>query len=487
MKAQAQIPKENEQATSLVPTGLLQGKKGPAGMEEESRRKRLMLQRKSSECDWNFEIPPIVHEVLRSPGQPLDKETRNYFEPRFGHDFSQVRVHTDSKAAESARAVNALAYTVGKDVVFGAGQYTPGIAKNKWLIAHELTHIVQAVGGPVSEGPIEIARPGDTCETLAAAAARGTYLPRHVYGTTRLYRYIPMPAPRDDETARRAAQAIEVARRRLREGELSPEQHTELERRIIDAEAALAAYRRDLGRSSGVVPPMVGTTTIGNPAGALLALGAALLGWLIVSAPARDPALARELERALDRLVEPIARPVPRPEAPPQEIPAPPPPGEVIPIETHPRFQPRQQPSPPPEPQPAQRLGPDIFYVPRSEPRPRQRDRREECLETHPYALTCEDEVSMEEVVQDFIMRQGYSYESLGNCRGYESHAPGVIHECNGAPGETWHCSVSPYYDEIARRRFPGGEVSIFSCLCCRTDGTTSYEWRHPHWSPGAP
>lgn len=110
-----------------------------------------MLQRKSSDCNWNFEIPPIVHEVLRSPGQPLDPATRTLFEPRFGHDFSRVRVHTYAEAAESARAVDALAYTVGRNVVFGVGQYLPKSSAGQKLIAHELTHVVQQ-GGAVEDG-----------------------------------------------------------------------------------------------------------------------------------------------------------------------------------------------------------------------------------------------------------------------------------------------------------------------------------------------
>jgi hypothetical protein len=93
-------------------------------------------------------VPPIVHEVLRSPGQLLDPATRAFMEPRFGHDFSHVRVHTDARAAESARAINALAYTVGRDVVFGAGQYTPRTAASKRLLAHELTHVVQQANVP---------------------------------------------------------------------------------------------------------------------------------------------------------------------------------------------------------------------------------------------------------------------------------------------------------------------------------------------------
>jgi Domain of unknown function (DUF4157) len=90
--------------------------------------------------------PPIVHEVLSSPGQPLDVGTRAFMEPRFGHDFSHMRVHADAQAAESARSVNALAYTVGQHVVFGAGQYEPETSKGKRLLAHELTHVVQQQG-----------------------------------------------------------------------------------------------------------------------------------------------------------------------------------------------------------------------------------------------------------------------------------------------------------------------------------------------------
>jgi len=91
-------------------------------------------------------VPPIVHEVLGSPGRPLDPAARAFTESRFGHDFSQVRLHTDTKAAESARAVNSLAYTVGQHVVFGTGRYAPGTTEGGRLLAHELTHVVQQTG-----------------------------------------------------------------------------------------------------------------------------------------------------------------------------------------------------------------------------------------------------------------------------------------------------------------------------------------------------
>ena len=98
------------------------------------------------------QVPPIVHEVLRSPGQPLDAETRAFMEPRFGHDFSGVQVHADPKAAESARAVDALAYTVGRDVVFGAGQYMPHTDTGRKLMAHESAHVVQQAGQSTALG-----------------------------------------------------------------------------------------------------------------------------------------------------------------------------------------------------------------------------------------------------------------------------------------------------------------------------------------------
>jgi hypothetical protein len=89
------------------------------------------------------EAPGIVQDVLQSPGKSLDPSTRSYFEPRFGQDFSTVRVHTGDHAAESARAVNALAYTVGPHIVFGQGQFSPEAPHSRRLIAHELAHVVQ--------------------------------------------------------------------------------------------------------------------------------------------------------------------------------------------------------------------------------------------------------------------------------------------------------------------------------------------------------
>jgi len=172
----------------------------------DQRCKKKKSLRRSAAGPSPETVPPIVHEVLRSPGKPLDPATRAFMETRFGHDFSrvplqaaalalqsrltigqtgdlyeqeadrlteqvmstpvptaidqgslgagydlsQVRVHADARAAESARAVNARAYTVGRDIVFGSGQYAPASAQGQRLLAHELVHLIQQTGGVAS-------------------------------------------------------------------------------------------------------------------------------------------------------------------------------------------------------------------------------------------------------------------------------------------------------------------------------------------------
>jgi hypothetical protein len=114
-------------------------------------------------------VPSIVYEVIRSPGHPLDPATRAFMEPRCGHSFGEVRVHNDTRAAESARAVNAVAYTVGRDVVFGAGQFAPHSREGRKLIAHELAHVVQQRSG--MQLPDHVGKVGDRYEQRADAVA----------------------------------------------------------------------------------------------------------------------------------------------------------------------------------------------------------------------------------------------------------------------------------------------------------------------------
>ena len=96
-----------------------------------------------------IQAPPVVGDVLQSAGQPLDKQTRAFMEPRFGFDFSRVLLHSDSKAAESARAIQARAFTAGRHIVFGRGEYNPTAPESRQLLAHELTHVVQGGGSDV--------------------------------------------------------------------------------------------------------------------------------------------------------------------------------------------------------------------------------------------------------------------------------------------------------------------------------------------------
>jgi hypothetical protein len=109
---------------------------------EECKAKRI--QRKPSQSAAHpGAAPPIVDVVLQSTGHPLDASTRTWFERRLGRDFSDVRIHADDRAAESARAINAHAYTSGPHIVFGAGQYATHSERGRRLLAHELTHVVQ--------------------------------------------------------------------------------------------------------------------------------------------------------------------------------------------------------------------------------------------------------------------------------------------------------------------------------------------------------
>jgi hypothetical protein len=121
------------------------------------------VQRKCAQCDGdkkkltrkeiNSSSPaasdPLYQYIdnLGGSGQALPKEVRNFYEPRFGYDFSKVRIHHDNSAAQSADSINALAYTSGNNIIFNRGQYAPGTASGKKLLGHELTHVVQQGAG----------------------------------------------------------------------------------------------------------------------------------------------------------------------------------------------------------------------------------------------------------------------------------------------------------------------------------------------------
>lgn len=121
------------------------------------------------------EPSPVMDVVGRGGGEPLDAGTRSVMESHLGQDFGAVRIHTDAAASESARSVNAQAYTVGNDVVFQSGHYDPGSAEGQHMLAHELTHVVQQRSGPVDGTPagggIQISDPSDRFEREAQHTA----------------------------------------------------------------------------------------------------------------------------------------------------------------------------------------------------------------------------------------------------------------------------------------------------------------------------
>lgn len=129
-----------------------------------------VLRRKAAGSGHASGVPPVVGEVLSSPGSPLDRGTREFMESRFNHDFSRVRVHADSRAAESASAVSALAYTVGRHVVFAEGRYAPQTSQGRTLLAHELAHTIQQGEGSAAGG-LTLGAVDDSFERAADAAA----------------------------------------------------------------------------------------------------------------------------------------------------------------------------------------------------------------------------------------------------------------------------------------------------------------------------
>lgn len=181
------------QSFTPVQSGVLQRKyagastPGSTGEREECREKKLQLRlgnlpapsSNNHQPETASQVPPIVHEVLRLPGQPLDAATRDFMEPRFGYDFSQVRVHTDAKAVASARAVDAAAYTVGQQIVLGSATSFHSIGYRK-ILAHELAHTIQQGNG---DGPnsfeYKVAPADDVSEREAQAAATAVVNDRH--------------------------------------------------------------------------------------------------------------------------------------------------------------------------------------------------------------------------------------------------------------------------------------------------------------------
>jgi outer membrane protein OmpA-like peptidoglycan-associated protein len=126
--------------------------------------------RKPAGASFARPAPSAVHQVVSSPGAPLSTDARAYFEPRFGFDFSRVRVHEDSTAAAAARTMDAAAYTVGQHIAFDSGRFEMHSRRGRRLIAHELAHTVQQSGAPQT-GELRIGSPTDASENEADRAS----------------------------------------------------------------------------------------------------------------------------------------------------------------------------------------------------------------------------------------------------------------------------------------------------------------------------
>ncbi len=186
-----QIMRMPEGATEHLPLSLLAFRK-PKLQRKCSKceeTEKGVLQSKSEQTSGDLDAGKAAR-VAEQEGMPLAKEVRSFFEPRFGHDFSQVRVHVDGEAAHGAKAIQARAYTLGKNIVFGSGEYSPVTAEGKRLLAHELTHIIQQgsskpkgenSSGPLYRSNISLAQPtvqrDDIPDAGADVADAGTEAP----------------------------------------------------------------------------------------------------------------------------------------------------------------------------------------------------------------------------------------------------------------------------------------------------------------------
>jgi hypothetical protein len=157
---------------------VLQRKCASCECESCRKKKQEAMQRKGNGPLPSQETPAAAREALRSPGQPLDGGTRRFMESRFQRDFSRVRVHANDAASRGAQAVNALAYTVGTDIVFASRHYQPETMDGRRLLAHELTHVVQQQAGRAASIQRQSDEEGDDsleqeADRTAAAVAPG--------------------------------------------------------------------------------------------------------------------------------------------------------------------------------------------------------------------------------------------------------------------------------------------------------------------------
>lgn len=164
-------------------------------------------------------LPPIVREALSASGRPLEPGVRSFFEPRFGRDFSAVRVHTDEQAARAADAIDASAFAVGSSIWFGRGMYQPQATFGRRLLAHELTHTIQQRGRAVAQRRLRVGDASDAAETAADRAAdavlAGEPMPQIGPGAP-VVRRAPKVSPVPNDPSRRIVEMDDGSRYRVR-------------------------------------------------------------------------------------------------------------------------------------------------------------------------------------------------------------------------------------------------------------------------------
>lgn len=218
-----------------APSALLQRKcncgesAGLTGQCKECDEERLLQRSASTQTHQPSPSPQVADQIqsIRGAGKPLNTELRNFFEPRFGHDFSQVRVHTDARANETARALNARAYTLSSDVVFAAGEYKPDTPDGRRLLAHELTHVVQQQNSNaeahVATSSFSIASVNDEAEVEADQVASEVCsmdaghqaVPHHATSSAHTLHRQPAaadPGPQDPPCGQEAQDLLKVVR-----------------------------------------------------------------------------------------------------------------------------------------------------------------------------------------------------------------------------------------------------------------------------------
>jgi hypothetical protein len=204
-------PSYEKQAKAGHAGPLTSPSKGTLQRKCKKCHKRQLLQHSYSDQSMLIAAPKIVQDVVQSTGQPLDSETCAFFENKFGHDFSKVRVHTDAEAAESARAVNALAYTIGNNVTFNHGQYKPRNTAGRNLLAHELVHTMQQAGSSHSrQSDIRVGESDTPLEQEADSISSGldSFRPKYQSSSVRRAQY-PMIQRQSSEEEDSTEMALE--------------------------------------------------------------------------------------------------------------------------------------------------------------------------------------------------------------------------------------------------------------------------------------